>query len=124
MRLCVTPENKSYLQAYSQEILESNRYLAESDQIRGIDTLPPRRILGNCEFLTLIGEKYLLSDLSKALEIFSNCLEVDPIHSRSLKGYASVKIQQKYYNQAESKLNKIPLDSQDATYHYLQGECY
>jgi len=66
----------------------------------------------------------LLSDLSKALEIFSNCLEVDPIHSRSLKGYASVKIQQKYYNQAESKLNKIPLDSQDATYHYLQGECY
>jgi len=70
--------------------LESNRYLAESDQIRGIDTLPSRRILGNCEFLTLIGEEYMLSDLRMALEVFKSCLEADPHHSRSLKGYASV----------------------------------
>jgi len=124
MRLCLNPENKSYLQAYNQEMLESNEYLAESDYIRGIDALSSRRILGNCEFLSLIGEKYLFTDLSKALEIFKSCLEVDPLHSCSLKGYASVKIQQKDYSQAESTLNKIPPDSQDATYHYLRGECY
>jgi len=92
MRLCVNPENKSYLQAYTQEILETNRYLAESDHIRDIDTLPPRRIQGNCEFLIIIAEKYLLSDLNMALEVFKSCLESDPLHSRSLKGYASVKI--------------------------------
>ena len=94
IRLYLNPGKKNYLKAYKQDIYESNEYLAESHKTRGIDAvaLPPRRILESSEVLYPTGEKYLLTDLSKALEIFNICLEIDPLHFRSLKGYASVKI--------------------------------